>query len=283
MNRVIIIGPTNVNTVIYAKEKYKEESCINSEIESRGFGGSFLIAYDAACLGCDTYFVSRLSYDDVADKMIYELEKVNCAYYSAHKTLAHTPTRIIIVNENKKLTFYDDLTYDVYPASEDTLPAIVTDTGDYGIVNLINSTYLNNILNTYPKVKWIANNFVPSNQFLPYIEGIILDYDQLKYINLDKDFELNAMNLIDRGIKWIIVAKHGIAATLYTIDGKQHYEKDSEGDYFIGCYEVFVSMLSACLSNSMNMDESIDHALNLANDFSNIKDVSLKVSDFNSK
>ncbi len=280
MNRVLVIGPSYQTEIIYVRGLLENNQTFNGAIETHLTGGSYTLAYNLAVLGVDTYLMTRMGFDNEANQMIMQYDKLNGVLFSNSRKVVKTPKKVLLVDKQNNLTSIDNILYDTHPSIEDGLPTAVFQRGDYGLINIINSNYLYNVLAAYPEMTWISDNNVPADEVLDKMYGITLDSEYLKQLVSEDNFGGFAYSLLDKGVSWVMVTKRGQSVDLYARQGKQHYEKNSSGDYFIGCHEVFVSMLTACLANGYDLNEAINHGINLANEMTYQKDVSLKPEFF---
>lgn len=143
------------------------------------------------------------------------------------------------------------------------------------IVNVINYHYLKAITGLHPDARYICDNYIPSDLMLDKIEGLILEADYLRKTIKDKDFNEFAMQLIDKGLQWILITDKGQKVSIFTENGFDSIVKEQYGEKYLGTHEVFVSMFAACLVNGRTFSESIISALNIANDLSYVDNLEL--------
>ncbi len=269
MNEVLVIGNTYQSEIISIKESLSANKSFNSHIYDFLTGGDYTVAYNLAVLGVNTYFITRLGFDQQANSLFQKFDDVNGMLYSNNRLLSYTPKKVYIVDDKNVTTSFGDIPFDCNPDITDGLPSEYFTNRDYAIVNIINSNYLAAILHYYPEIRYICNNNIPSDDLLDKIEGIILDVDYVnQIIYREVDYVDLAKELISKGVKYVIITNKGKGVHVY-VEGQNNYiDKENAGDMTIGTHEAFVSMFVACLSNGMNFSESLTYGLNLSNDMS---------------
>lgn len=275
MNRVIVIGNSYRSEVAYLKDLLSAGSQLNGLILSANYGGSYSLATNLNVLQADTYLITRFASDWVANEMLGRFDRQGGAAFFGNSSLAKTPAVFYLVDKDGQTTLINDVPYDSYPDLADGFPAIVTDPDDYGLINIPNTNYLLKAVASYPNLNWIAYNCLPEDKLLPLLAGVVMDYDYLAKLLDESQFRILASELLAKGLKWLIIFNRGKEARLFAPAGGGTYRKKESGPYFIGCYEAFVSMLTACLANGYDLDSAINHGLNLANDLSYQKNIVL--------
>ena len=276
MNKVLVIGPTYTTGVVATRKKFTANEYFSSNISSFATGGSITIANNLSVLGTDTFFITRLAFDQVALNMYSMFDSSNGMLFSNSNALTTTPHKIYVYGKNNEFMVFDDIGYEAYPSIEDGCPREYFENVDYGIINVFNSNYLDYLINNYPHIKWVCENSIPSDSFLPFIEGIVLSSEYAaKSFTFDK-LKTIARRMLSKGLRFVIVENNGKGVYVYTNDKEEYISKENAGNMVLGCYEAFLSMFIACLSNDMSFEDAIDHGLNLANGMSYENEISLK-------
>ncbi len=267
MNKVLVIGPSYKSEIIITSEKLCQQRVFNSAFYDDLAGGQYSIAYNLAILEVNTFFITRFAYDKSGNEMLANLDKQNVTVSFTGIGLSSTPQKTYLFNQQDGKIF-DNITYNCYPSVEDNIPSEFFLNTDYALINIVNSNYLQNIMQHYPHVRYICDNNIPADNLLERIEAIILDIDYIcNYVD-EKNFADFAGQLLYKGINYLLITNKGKGVYIYTRSGNDYIQKENSGRYYIGCHEVFVSMFLASLSNDMPFSQAVNYALNLANDFS---------------
>lgn len=274
MNKVLVIGLTHKTDVISINENLQNGEDFLCQHNSYLTGGQYTIAYNLAFLGVNTYFITRFGFDIDANAMMVKLDSLNVVVHSQQLYFKKTPLKTYLFDKRKTTTL-NYLPYNSYPDIEDGLPQEFFAGSDIVIVNVINYHYLKAITGLHPDARYICDNYIPSDLMLDKIEGLILEADYLRKTIKDKDFNEFAMQLIDKGLQWILITDKGQKVSIFTENGFDSIVKEQYGEKYLGTHEVFVSMFAACLVNGRTFSESIISALNIANDLSYVDNLEL--------
>lgn len=279
MNKVLVIGPTYKTQVITTEQKLQESDIFNCSYTNDIGGGQFLVAHNLAVMETDTYFITRLAYDEAGNRLLKDLDENNVVVNFTSNQLSSTAQKTYLFSK-EGLKIFDDIPYNSYPSLEDRVPAEFFMNVDYALVNIINSNYFHYILKNYPKMHYICDNNIPSDEILENVEGVILDEEHVKNYVDERDFASFADKLLYKGINYLLVTDKGKGVYIYTRNGNDYLAKDKSGPYYLGCHEVFVSMFLASLSNGLPFSQALNNGLNLTNDFSYTKAIKLEKEFF---
>ncbi|MBQ6655290.1 MAG: hypothetical protein IJM79_07200 [Erysipelotrichaceae bacterium] len=280
MNRVIVIGNSYRTEIIRLKDSLSANKALSAGISDNHYGGAYSIAYNLAVLDTDSYLITRLSYDATSVEMIVNLDKLNGMVYANNSVLPKTPSKVYLVDKYNKTIALDDFSFNVYPGVEDGFPVLSFEEDDYGLIRYVNTNYFLKAVASYPNLRWICYNSIPESKVLNLVEGIVFDYDYLiKTVN-ERDVPATCSELIKHGLKWILIVEDGQFVSHYDYAGFHQYRREEQGEYPVGCFEAFLAMLTACLSNGYDLISAVNHGLNLANDFSYQESVVLKKEFF---
>ena len=280
MNRVIVIGNSYRTEIIRLRDSLSANKALSAGINDNRYGGAYSVAHNLAVLDTDTYLITRLSYDSTSVEMIVNLDKLNGMVYANNSVLTKTPSKVYLIDKYNKMITLDDFSFNVYPGVEDGFPVLSFEEDDYGLIRYVNNNYFLKAVASYPNLKWVCYNSIPETKVLNLVEGIIFDYDYLiKTVN-ERDVPNTCSELIKHGLKWILIVDGGQRVDHYDYAGYHSYQREQQGEHTIGCFEAFLAMLTACLSNGYDLISAIDHGLNLANDFSYEDSIVLKKEFF---
>lgn len=269
MNEVLVIGITHLTETIWINQQLSIGNSFNSRIMNHTTGGEYTIAYDLAKLGVSTYFITRLSFDEAANSLMAKLDQVNGMLYSNHRQLSFTPKKVYLIDHQNHYTSFDNIPYDAHPSLTDGLPSEYFKNKDYAIINIINSNFLAAILHYYPNIHYISNNNIPADDLLAKMDGIILEVDYAnQVISKESDFDLLANQLIEKGLKWLIITNKGKGAYVFTKKNHQYLAAKQSDQHYLGTHEAFVSMFVACLANDYEFSEALSHAISISSDIS---------------
>lgn len=274
MNKVLVIGVTNTTETISIEKRLISGEDFLCQHNSYLTGGQYTIAYNLAFLGINTFFITRFGFDVKANMMMNKLDNVQAMTYSQHLEFKKTPV-ITYLSDRSKVTTFTNLPYNSYPAIDDGLPQEFFLKTDIAIVNVLNYHYLNTITSLYPHIRYICDNYIPSDLLLDRIDGLILEADFLRKNIKERDFNDFANQLIDKGLNWILITNNGLSVSIYTKNGFDSIVKEKTGEKFLGTHEVFVSMFVASLIDGRTFSESIISALNISNDLSYVDNIEL--------
>ena len=280
MNRVIVIGNSYRTEVIHLKDSLSANKALSAGIDDNRFGGAYSIAHNLAVLDTDVYLLTRLSYDSTSAEMILNLDKLNGMVYANNSALAKTPSKVYLIDKFNKSIALDDFNFSVYPGVEDGFPILSFEEDDYGLIKYINTNYFLKAVANYPNVKWVCYNSIPETRVLNLVEGVVFEYDYLIRTISERDVSSLCTDLIKQGLKWILIVEDGQFVSHYDYAGFHQYKKEEQGPHVIGCFEAFLAMFMACLSNNYDLVSAINHGLNLANDLSYQESIVLKKEFF---
>ncbi len=280
MNRVIVIGNSYRTEIIRLKDSLSDNKSLSAGIIDNRCGGAYSIAHNLAVMDVDTYLLTRLSYDSTSAEMILNLDKLNGMVYANNSVLTKTPSKIYLIDKYNKTISLDDFSFSVHPGVEDGFPVLSFEEDDYGLIKYINTNYFLKAVANYPNLKWICYNSLPESKVLNLVEGVVFEYGQLIRTISERDIPTTCNELIRQGLKWILIVEDGQFISHYDYAGFHQYRKEQCGEYVIGCFEAFLSMLMACLSNGYDLTSAINHGLNLANDLSYQESIILRKEFF---
>ncbi|MGI6607686.1 MAG: hypothetical protein ACOX1F_01720 [Erysipelotrichaceae bacterium] len=274
MSKVLVIGLTHKTEVISIAENLISGEDFLCRYNSYLTGGQYTVAYNLAFLGVNTFFITRFGFDIDANAMMVKLDNLQGMIHSQQLNFKETPIKTYLFDRNK-VTTLSNIPYNSYPDIEDGLPQEFFIKTDLVIVNILNYHYLNTIVSLYPDLRYICDNYIPSDLLLDKMEGLILEADYLRKTIKEKDFNDFASQLIDKGLKWILITDKGKKVSIFTKDGFDCIEKEQCGIKYLGTHEVFVSMFAASLVDGKTFSESVISALNISNDLSYVDDLEL--------
>ena len=280
MNKVLVIGPSYSTDIVKIKESFDENKYFSSNISSFAIGGSGTIANNLVVLGTDTFFITRLAFDLIASSMYSIFDSTNGMLFSKPGLLTSTPHKIYVYDKQQQFMVFDDVGFEAYPAIEDGCPKDFFENIDYGIINVFNTNYLNYLVHNYPHIKWVCENSIPADSFLPYIEGIVLSNEYVSKSFTIEKLKTVARKLLSNGLRFVVVENNGKGVYVYTKEKEEYISMEKAGSMTLGCYEAFLSMFIACLSNEMSFDDAINHGLNLSNGMSYENEISLRKEFF---
>lgn len=267
MNQVLVIGTTYSSEVITTSEKLSADNSFNSTIANYKTGGDYTVAYNLTVLGVDTYFITRLGFDEMANSLMLKFDMANGMLYSNNRFLSNTPRKVYLIDGNNTYTTFDNIPYDAHPSITDGLPSEYFINKDYAIVNILNSNFLAAILHYYPDIHYISNNNIPADDLLSQIDGIILDVDYAnKVISKETDYDLLANQLFEKGVKWLLITNKGAGVYVFTKDNSAYLSSSKCGNKPLGSHEAFVSMLVASLANNCEFSEALANAIRVSSE-----------------
>ena len=264
MNQVIVVGPTFIHDTIYVKKELQAVDPNDGIFNHVVGGGSYLIAYSLASLKVDVSFITRLGNDDAASSLWNRLENKNVTLFS--KDIPFPTPRIISIVDPFNRYDIDNLPFEIHPDPSDNMPSFAISKADYGLMNLINSELAAILVNRFPKVKWIAYDYLPADDVLPKLEGVILPQATAMKMTFSERYELAADPLLEKGVKWVIITDSGKGAWVYTSSRQEYLHSDyvARNDYSIGCDELFTADLLCLLSRDFPLDVCLKMALKFA-------------------
>lgn len=264
MNHVVVIGPSYQQDVVYLN---KELSYVEDNDGSFSYtvgGGCYLIALVLANLKCEVNLITRLGNDDVSTRLWNNLENKSVNIIS-HDIPFATPKKLTLVDQFNSYDI-DNIPFEVHPGVEDNYPAFVINTADYGLLNVINSEVAYMAVNRFPAVRWVAYDYIPADDVLPNITGVVMTTKTASKMTLSDRFELAAQALLEKGVQWVIISDHGKGAWLYSNVRSVYHESDYKtfANYHVGCDELFVADLLCLLSRDFPLEICIQMALRFA-------------------
>lgn len=274
MGKVLVIGLTHKTEVISIDKKLVSGEDFLCQYNYYLTGGQYTVAYNLAFLGVETYFITRFGFDIDANAMMVKLDNVQGIIHSQHLDFEKTPIKTYLFDRNS-VTTLNNIPYKSYPEIEDGLPQEFFLGTEIVIVNVLNYHYLNTVVSLYPDLRYICDNYIPSDLLLGKMEGLILEADFLRKTIKDYDFNDFAEQLIKKGLNWILITDKGKKVSIYTKNGFDSIVKEQCGVKYLGTHEVFVSMFVACLVDGRTFSESIISALNISNDLSYVDELEL--------
>ena len=261
MGKVLVIGLTHKTEVISIDKKLVSGEDFLCQYNYYLTGGQYTVAYNLAFLGVETFFITRFGFDIDANAMMVKLDNVQGIIHSQHLDFEKTPIKTYLFDRSS-VTTLNNIPYKSYPEIEDGLPQEFFLGTEIVIVNVLNYHYLNTVVSLYPNLRYICDNYIPSDLLLGKMEGLILEADFLRKTIKDCDFNDFAEQLIKKGLNWILITDKGKKVNIYTKNGFDSIAKEQCGVKYLGTHEVFVSMFVACLVDGRTFSESIISALN---------------------
>ncbi|MGN1398532.1 MAG: hypothetical protein ACI4WG_00820 [Erysipelotrichaceae bacterium] len=272
MNKVLVIGPTYKSEVIQTKERLQNNNHFDCNYRNSLSGGSFSIACNLATFEVNTFFITRLALDEDGNRMLNTLDKKNIVTAFDSRSLSKTPNKTYLFAD-EDLKIFDDIPYNCYPSLEDNIPSEFLLNTDYILLNVQNNNFVSMLINRYQvSSKLICCNCIVSDDLLQYIEGIILDQEYLDSIVDNRNIDRFTAGLLANGLKYLLVVDKGKGVYIYSRNGNDYLGRDNCGQYYIGCYESFVAMFVASLSNNESFSTALNRAIQIENDFSYAKE-----------
>lgn len=265
MNQIFIIGPTYVNDVVYMADRLSEGNTNAGYFSNVFSGGCYSIAYTAAKLNTQVNFVTRLSYDDYGTNFLNSLERLGVLTYS-HDISITTPKRLTLIDRRTEYII-DDFSLDMHPAMDDSIPSFFIGSSDYGLLNLINDNMTEHIITHFKTLKWISYEYIPADELLSKVDGIILPVKAADEIINNQRYEDIAKKVFEKGTNWFVVIEGGKKAWYFNRNGESAVitpDYISPNNFYIGTDEMFVADLLSLLSKRAD----IKSAVSLALDFS---------------
>lgn len=277
---MLVIGPTYQSLSIKTKDYLIAGEKYQATIKNQLVDGCSSIVLSLLTLDIETFFLTRLSYDNSGNAIMQKIKQQNGFVYSNGPIINSTATKVYVNDVERNITSFSSLIYDNYPQLKDGLPYEFFDRQQYGIMDVVNYQYLEEALNRNRNIKWFAYNFIPDDRFLTRFEGIFLTKEKADSIANAAFFASLSNKLFSAGLKWIVVFDGPTLCEVFTPKEIKSFVKERSGNYPIGCFETFIAMTTACYINNYDFYTCIDRGLNIANELSYIQEVYLKKEMF---
>ncbi len=263
MAQVAVIGPSYSTQAVYLHTPLQLDGCFNADHCHSYTGGMHAIALNLAYLGVNTCLISNFGNDDDGQKMLLDLDKAGVMAFS-HDTLTQTPTEFIIT-DGRHLQQLTNMTYDAYPHSSDEIPSLALEKCLWGIINLVDTPLVEQLVRSQPRRHWISYQTVPDEKLLAYFDTVVLPYDDITQTVAESDFNALADRLLSKGLPHLIIDNRAAGVWLYGIAGRQYIPIGGDEDriYYLGCSQLLTAALvSGCLAG-LRYRKALDMALQL--------------------
>ncbi|MBQ1827175.1 MAG: hypothetical protein II126_04300 [Erysipelotrichaceae bacterium] len=264
MNHIAVIGPSYQQDVTYLKNQLSSETENSGTFSSTIGGGCYLIALALANLKCEVDLITRFGNDDAATRMWSNLENKSVTVIS-HDIPFETARKLSIVEDFTRYDI-DNLPLEIHPGPEDNLPVFILNRADYGLLNVINNELAALAITRFPNVRWVAYDYIPDDQLLPGVTGIILTPETASRLSFADKPDEAVISLLEKGVQWIIVLDEGKGAMLYNSVRSVYHKSDyqAKNNFYIGCNELFIADLLCLLSRDFPLEICIQMALRFA-------------------
>jgi len=263
MKSIAVVGTIVYDQVLTARTLILPNQCNKMNLADAIGGSMHNVAWNLATLNAETHFITKLGNDELALKAYQDLDNRKCFIYGP--TLPFPTPRFFIMQDPTKEEMFCTITEDFFFHQDDLTYSSAISHCSYGITDQGDEEFLNKLIQSTPKTRWILSGFVPSPTLLNQIEGIFINEWELLRDSNKATLEEAANDCLEYGCKWIAVTKGKEGATLFSNTTVNYpLSNASQSLNTLGCGDAFASGTLYGLLNDYPIEEAITYGMTAA-------------------